>query len=42
MSVLTREENGSLCLDDARGRYKAPGNMSSIENSAQDKMYANK
>ena len=31
MSVRTREENGSLCLDDARGRHKASGNMSSIE-----------
>ena len=42
MLARTREESGSLCLDDARGRYKTPGNMSSIENSAQDKMYANK
>ena len=41
MSVRTREGNGSLCLDDARGRYKAPGDMSSIGNSVKDNMYAN-
>ena len=30
-----------VMFDDVRGRYKAPGDMSSTENSAQDKMYVN-
>ena len=41
MSARTREESGSLCLGDASGRYKAPGDMSSIGNSVKDNMYAN-
>lgn len=42
MLARTREESGLLCLGDASGRFNSPGDMSSIENTAQDKMYANK